>query len=182
MENFLESSRLRLVEIEETHASLLMRWANDPVVSSHLHDTSYPTRLEDQLTWIKDVKQDPYQKIFMLEHIAHQKIVGYGGLMRLNGEDFTAEVGLAIGEKEYWKQGLGTESAWLLCRYGFRVLGLFNIQAEHYALNVASLRTFQKIGFRYYGTRRLARLLAGQRWDVHYSDILFHELLEPDEW
>ncbi len=64
-----------------------------------------------------------------------------------------ADLGYWIG-KPYWNQGYCTEAAHAVVRYGFEVLGLNRITANHITRNPASGRVMQKIGMKHEGCLR----------------------------
>jgi RimJ/RimL family protein N-acetyltransferase len=76
---------------------------------------------------------------------ATANMVGLCGLRLL--ED-TPELFYAFA-KDYWGQGLATESARACLRYGFEELGFDRIVAASRHANAASIRVMKKIGMRY---------------------------------
>ena len=76
---------------------------------------------------------------------ASGKLVGLCGLRLL--ED-TPELFYAFA-KDYWGQGLATESAKACMRYGFEELEFDRIVAASRHANAASIRVLEKIGMRY---------------------------------
>jgi len=63
----------------------------------------------------------------------------------------------------------------LLIDYGFKALNLHNIMLRVYEFNKGAIRCYEKIGFRYFGTRREALLRNLERHNVFYMDILPEE-------
>jgi RimJ/RimL family protein N-acetyltransferase len=173
------SERVALTPIGLEHAPLMVRWRNDPAIFGHIRGHIEKTDLPEQERWIASLAANPRDRVLIILLADSDEPIGYGGFMHLEPEDGTAEVGWAIGERERHGQGLGSESLWLFCRYGFEALGLHNIMAEHYADNLISARALARVGFRRYGTRRESRCIEGRRLNVHYSDLLRHELLDP---
>jgi RimJ/RimL family protein N-acetyltransferase len=156
-----------------------MKWYNDPEIFGHIRDMSYLTNLEEQRRWVEETNRDPTQKVFSVFYIPDDKLIGDGGFMHINWEDKKAEIGLVIGEKKYWKMGLGKELRWLICQYGFEVLGFHNILGEHFANNPVSLQNAFKTGAKLMGTRRESKFHEGVWLDTHYTDMLPHELIKP---
>jgi aspartyl-tRNA(Asn)/glutamyl-tRNA(Gln) amidotransferase subunit A len=60
----------------------------------------------------------------------------------------TAIVGLFIGNKELWNKGYGTEAQILLLEYVFANLPLRKILADVHSLNIQSLKSFEKCGYK----------------------------------
>jgi len=86
-----------------------------------------------------------------------------------------AELGYWIG-KPYWCKGFATEAARALVGYGFRVLGLNRIHAQHLVRNPASGRVMIKIGMRCEGTLRQHT----KKWEV-FEDVEIHGMINTAE-
>lgn len=80
-------------------------------------------------------------------HKASQGLIGHCGLEYLSDVD-EVEVNYLLA-KEYWGQGLATESAMALFRYGFETLQLQRLVALAMPENLASRRVMEKIGMQY---------------------------------
>jgi RimJ/RimL family protein N-acetyltransferase len=155
------------------------RWYNDPDIYGHLRNMSQVITLEEERRWMQQSAADFSHRIFSVFYLPEDKLIGNAGFKHLNPEHGTAEIWLVLGEKSYWGQGLGSEAWWLLCRYGFEVLGLQNILGEHYGNNPASLALAKKVGARQLGTRRRSKFINGKFLDVFYTDLLPNELRKP---
>lgn len=105
-----------------------------------------------------------------------------GGVgMRLEPDHDRAEIGYWIGVP-YWGNGYATEAAFAVVRYGFDVLNLHRIQAEHFAGNTSSGRVLQKLGMKYEGCQRQHLLKWGEYLDVELYGILRSEFdVRPSE-
>jgi RimJ/RimL family protein N-acetyltransferase len=98
-----------------------------------------------------------------------------GGIgLRLDGAHYHAELGYWLGVP-FWGQGYATEAARAVLDYGFDVLNLHRIYANHVAYNVASGRVLRKIGMRYEGCLR------GHicKWDT-FHDLECYGMLKAD--
>ena len=59
-----------------------------------------------------------------------------------------ADIGLIIGNKNYWGKGIGTEAIKLVSQYAFENLNLMKVIAGIYENNVGSIKAFKKCGFK----------------------------------
>jgi ribosomal-protein-alanine N-acetyltransferase len=89
-------------------------------------------------------------------------------------EHARAELGYWIGVP-FWRQGFATEAAGAVTDFGFRVLGLNRVQANHYASNPASGRVMLKLGMRREGISPKAMLKDGR-----FEDVVFYGVLRRD--
>lgn len=175
------SPRLFLSPVELEYAPQMTQWYNDPKVYGHIRDMNEVITVQDQEAWIKTLRTSQVESVYAIFHISDDAFIGVGGFKNISMEDKFAEIWRVLGNTKYWGGGLGTELFQLLCLYGFETLGYQNILGEHYANNPASLASAKKAGATFMGTRRKARLLNGERWDIHYTDILPHELIKPGQ-
>ncbi len=112
--------------------------------------------------------------VFVIEALNKQgnKPIGTIGLHQINNKDQNAEFGIAIGEKECWEKGYGTEATRLIIEYGFKQLNLHRISSTAFEYNERSINLHKKIGFQEEGRRRKARFKDGQFWDEVMFGIL----------
>lgn len=75
-------------------------------------------------------------------------LIGNCGLMDLDNINRTAEIGIFIGNKDYWNKGFGTEAIILLCNYAFKYLNLNNIQLRVYSFNLRAIKSYEKLDLR----------------------------------
>jgi RimJ/RimL family protein N-acetyltransferase len=93
-------------------------------------------------------------EVFNLGIFLREPEVLIGGIgLEVRKEHGTAELGYWIG-KPYWGKGYCTEAVAAVVEFGFTVLGLRRIFAEHFADNPASGCVLEKLGFSYEGCQR----------------------------
>ncbi|TMA03533.1 MAG: GNAT family N-acetyltransferase, partial [Methanobacteriota archaeon] len=83
--------------------------------------------------------------------------------------------GLAIGEKNHWKKGYGTEAVQLLLQEAFEQLNLHRLTWWTFAENEASLALAKKTGFREEGRTRDSVF-----FDNEYHDSVILGLLKEE--
>jgi len=117
--------------------------------------------------------------IFAIIEPQTNKVIGNCGLHDINEIHRRATFGIFIGDKTYWSRGFGAEATSLALDFGFNVLNLNNITLEVVAYNHRAIKCYEKVGFRYVGTRRNYVYIAGQHHDVMIYDILASEFTSP---
>src|SRR5512134_3942706 len=115
---------------------------------------------------------------FSIRTLAEDKLIGELGLDVVDWVGRDAFVGLGIGEIEYWSKGYGTDIMNVLLRYAFTEINLKRVTLSVFEYNPRAIRSYEKVGFRHEGRRRLALNREGQRWDEIYMGILRDEWLE----
>ncbi len=107
------------------------------------------------------------------------KVIGNCGLHNVNEVHRRASLGIFIGEKNFWNQGIGTEATALILDYGFNIMNLNNITLEVVEYNHRGIRCYEKIGFKYVGKRREYMYMAGSYYNTLIYDILACEFESP---
>ena len=74
--------------------------------------------------------------------------IGYVVLKGLNMELFTAEVGIAILDQRYWRQGIGRKALRLIMDYAVQKLRIQTLAAAVLVTNQRSILLFQRLGFK----------------------------------
>lgn len=145
-------------------------------------DCSFPTPapLERiQANYQDWIKEDPHKVFFAIE--ADGKYIGDCGLMGLGDPHGTAELGIFIGDREYWGRGYGRDAVRLLLRYGFHYRGLRRIGLGTHANNLRAIRCYLACGFIEEGRSRKAVWVEGEYVDVVSMGILREEWLAQNQ-
>jgi len=169
----LRGERVVLRAIERDDLPRYVRWLNDPDVLEYFG--SYrPLSLAQEEQWYEKMLQDRTTLNFAIE--VEGQHVGGAGFAAINHQDRHAEVGLFIGVKELWGQGLCVDVLRTLLRYGFDCLNLHRIYLRVFAENERARRCYEKVGFKEEGRFREHIFRHG-----HWIDEVRMGILE-DEW
>lgn len=153
--------KLTLSDINQRYLS----WMNDKRVNKYLESRFQRWNLEDlKKYWLQINKSDDNLFLAIIlknnnEHIGNVKIGPIDRIHRF------AYVGLIIGEKSCWGKGFGAETLQLAVKHAFEKLKLHKLNAGIYGNNIASIKAFQKSGFKIEGIRK-KQYLSGN----HYVD------------
>ena len=82
---------------------------------------------------------------------------------------------ILLGGDEFRDRGLGTEASRLTLAHAFEVVGVHRVELQVYAFNPRAKHVYDRLGFRYEGTRRQALRWDGQWIDAHVMAILASE-------
>ena len=125
-------------------------------------------------TWKKKTADELFFAIRAQESDA---VIGFIGLFDLYPQHGDTLVAIALGEREYWGKGYGTDAMRIMLRYAFRELNLSRVGLIVFEYNPRALRSYEKVGFILEGHVRKALLRDGKRWDYLYMGILREEWL-----
>lgn len=110
---------------------------------------------------------------------ADGKFIGQCGLSHFNEYHATgrvSELGIGIGDRDYWGKGYGREAIALLLEYGFRHWNLHRIWLRTHAANERAIRCYTACGFVEEGRLRQHEWRNGR-----YVDTVLMGILQP-EW
>jgi diamine N-acetyltransferase len=155
----LSSKRIVLRALEREDVKLIHKWQNDEEVmrlarSQPDHVISMEALSAELDKQIKN--EDPTVRRYGIEEESSGKLIGWCSI-RFNswaGRYTSAEIGLAIGEKDRWRKGYGTEVTSLLLKECFEQLNLHRASWWTYAENEGSIVLAKKMGFREEGRLR----------------------------
>ena len=100
----------------------MLTWLNDPEVLQFLLMNLPMSRAEEE-NWFDQMLQSPKaEHVLVIEAKTEDgwKPIGNTSFMDINWVNRNAEIGIFIGEKEYWNRGYGREVMKLMLRHGFK--------------------------------------------------------------
>ena len=172
--------QIRFRAIEKEDLPNFVRRLNDPEVKLGL-SLLYPLSLAEEEEWFENnLKKHPRERPMAIEiQPDPQKdawvFVGNFGFFNVDLENRSAEIGIHIGEKEYWDQGFGTRAIELVLKHGFANMNLHRIYLRVFESNLRAIRAYEKTGFILEGKMREAQYIDGNYQDVLLMSVLRHE-------
>lgn len=163
--------RVYLSTFEKSDAPLLARWMTDLEVTTHLGAIGQVFGIEDEEEWVERVRKDRESPSFSIVLRENERLIGSLGLKGIDDKRGTAEVGIAIGDKQEWGKGYGSEALRLLVDFGFTLLNLEAIHLKLWAFNERAHRSYLRAGFKDAGRLRSRLEIGGKRYDELYMDI-----------
>ena len=164
-----------LSPVDVNDSEKFTEWLNDLEVTKNLVHYPLIISMETEKEVLGKLSKE---HVYSIIDIATDELIGNCGCMSLDHLNQTGEVGIFIGNKDYWNRGYGTEALSLLMDYGFKALNLHNIWLRVYSFNEKAIKSYEKIGFKIIGKRREALLRGKDRHDCVYMDILYDEFYE----
>lgn len=165
--------RVYLSPINIKDAEKYTEWINDLEISINLGNASEIYSLEKEKETLEKISKEGYN--FAIVDLNKDELIGNCGLMDVNMKHRTAELGIFIGNKNYWNKGFGSESINLLLDYGFNILNLNNIFLRVHSFNKRAINCYEKCGFKEIGRRRQSYIVGNKKYDDIYMDILMTE-------
>lgn len=150
----LSGKKIYLRALEPEDLDFLYVLENDPAIWE-VSGTLAPYSKKILRQYLDGAHRDIYEvKQLRMAICTHEgACVGLIDLFDFDPRHQRAGIGIVIAEGQARKKGYGSEALALICEYSFGVLGLHQVYAGVGQSNEASLRLFQKQGFRQTGTR-----------------------------
>jgi len=165
---------IRLRAIEKVDLPIFVGWLNDPEVRQGLM-IYLPLSLAKEDQWFEEMLKRPQEEHPLVIEIKEQDEwipIGNCGIFDIDWRVRSAEVGIVIGEKDYWNQGYGTQAMRLLLKHGIKTLNLNRIFLKVFNNNPRAVRTYEKAGFAQEGCMRQAHYHDGQYFDMILMSVL----------
>lgn len=166
--------RLRLRAPEKEDLPLFVTWLNDPEVREGLA-LFLPMSMAKEEKWFGDMLTRPDISQPLTIEVSNRDTwvpIGNLSLFDFDHNARSAELGIMIGDKNYWNQGYGTEAVSLLIRHGFNTLNLHRIFLRVFENNGKAIRCYEKAGFIQEGILRQGYYSKGHYIDVYLMSIL----------
>lgn len=168
----LATTRLKLRVPEADDAATIADMAHDWEIARRMARLPHPYGIDDGRFFLRDIV--PSELAWAITSVPDGILVGIAGLVP-DGATKTVELGYWLG-RQYWGQGLATEAAQAIIKYGFEILELPIIISGCFVDNFTSRRVLAKIGFEETGVNERTCLAAG-------ADLSFIEMrLELLDW
>lgn len=167
---------MRLRPIEREDLPRFVQWFGDPEVRRYLH-AALPFSLAQEERWFEHLQERLEKREVVMLNIdtGDGEHIGSISLSDINWKDRYAELGIAIGEKEHWDQGYGSDAIRTILRLAFDDMNLHRIFLRVHADNARAIRCYVKVGFQKEGTLREAVFRGGS-----YCDEIVMSILESE--
>lgn len=179
----LHGKRIRLRAAEREDIPIFLNWINDEEITENL-DLIYPFSFTEEEQWYENMISRPEEEhLFVIEvhNQSHEETntpIGTCKFFNIDWRNRSGELGIMIGEKDYWNQGYGTEVMHLLQKHGFNTLNLHRIWLQVFSNNRRAIHVYEKVGFNHEGIFRQAYYKNGSYIDIHIMSVLKHEWSE----
>jgi [ribosomal protein S5]-alanine N-acetyltransferase len=168
---------LREFSKENLHDNRYFGWLRDLQVVTSLYRLEYllPINFTLMEQYVEKMMMSECDAFFALYHRDSNMFIGTFRIGHINWRSGVGDVGLMIGDKEFWGQGLGKETLRLGIKYAFKTLSLRKLTGGTPSSNLAMKRCFEQVGFTQEGLKRKELLIHGD-----YEDHVIFGLLKEE--
>lgn len=180
MKTVIKGKNITLRSLQLSDADHFLTWMSDPEVVMFLSSDSIGLSAEEERAWILKAKKSK-NGIFLSIDTKEGEHIGIVSLRKISTVHKNAELGITIGNKKYWGQGLGTEAVILICKYGFRKCGLKRIYLNVIAYNTRGINAYKRVGFKKEGVMRQHIFKNGYFHDYICMGLLKNEFSDKNK-
>jgi len=168
-----EKTILRAIEPDDV--PLLWEWMQDEELMRLRDYPEPPTSLDQARRELEESPGNSEDRLHLAITTLDGELIGETTLRDIDQRNRGAIFTIAIGKREYWGHGFGSDATRCLMKYAFEQLNLHRIDLFVHASNERAIRAYEKCGFRHDGLLREAHYMDGK-----YSDVLLMGLLLED--
>ncbi|MBN1953433.1 MAG: GNAT family N-acetyltransferase [Anaerolineae bacterium] len=172
----IAGTKTRLRPIERDDLPRYVRWFGDPEVRRHL-SVYLPFSLAQEEKWFEGLagRLASGADVLLAIETSDGVHIGNIGLHNIDWKNRHAELGIVIGEQEYWGQGYGTDAIQTLLKVAFDEMNLQRVFLHVDADNQRGIRCYEKCGLQKEGTLRDTVFREGVYHDQLVMGILRNE-------
>lgn len=173
--------RIRLRPVERDDLPRFVKWFSDPEVRTHLALHLPISQGQEEKWYEKNMLAGDTQAFAIDAQPADMAVgpwvhIGSCGFHDLEWRHRHGEIGIAIGARDFWNRGFGTDAITTLAGWGFDTLNLNRVWLRVFADNARAIRAYEKVGFQHEGRLRQDNFSHGA-----FRDTLLMGLLRS-EW
>jgi|APSaa5957512535_1039671.scaffolds.fasta_scaffold03665_8 [ribosomal protein S5]-alanine N-acetyltransferase len=158
-------------------------WVNDIEVMKYIGRAEYlkPIEFEKVREYVEGLWKNKYCHFFALYNLIDDEFVGTTKINYIDDAGLatsTADIGIMIGDREYWGKGLATDAIYSISKYAFDVLGVRKLTAGAISENIGVIKAFTNNGYKQEANLRKKLLISGVYMDHVLLGCFNDELIE----
>ena len=171
----LQTERLSLIEIKQSHLSDLFKLFSDEKVTEfyNLLPLKNIEEAQKSIDWFQSRFENKLGIRWGIALKGEQNIIGTLGFNNFT-KNHRANIGYDL-QTTHWNKGYITEALREIIKFGFNELKLNRIEAELMLGNIVSEKVLEKLNFKNEGILR-----AWMFWNEKYYDMIMFSLLKKD--
>jgi RimJ/RimL family protein N-acetyltransferase len=172
---FRKGRTVSLKPLEMGHAPILKNWLNDPELTQFM-SRSMPVTEYEQFASISYMIKSKDHFAFVID-IDQDKTIGVASVYEISWPHRRGKIGIVLGERNHWGQGIAGEATMLLLDFVFNSLDLFAVAATALSNHEHAISTNVHAGFVEVG--RIPKWIRGQNGE-RLDEITF--LMTQEAW
>ena len=151
----MDNKKINLRRLQASDVNLeYVNWMNDSEINKYLESRYEVHSLSSIKTFVEAMRSEKSNFLF---GIFCNKTSLHIGNIKLGPIDYRymrSEIGLIVGNRNFWGKGIATEAISAICKFASEELKLRKVEAGCYSSNIGSKKAFEKAGFEVEGILR----------------------------
>ncbi len=151
---------------------------HEDITRHYPHDYRKLEDAQEKMDWYLQLVKEDTGRWFAVMSLDNEVFYGAAGFSEWDKLNNKARIEFWL-IREYWRRGVMREVVPVLCNWGFRVMGLFRIEAYVESKNKRCLKVLQKTKFTHEGVLRAFKMRYKHYIHIHIYSILFTDDVIP---
>jgi RimJ/RimL family protein N-acetyltransferase len=173
---FLQGTKVNVRSLVREDILNIVKWKSDPEIADLVRGGPIHTSIEIENKRF-DRRMEGGETIRLLVETKQKKAIGFISLGEIDKENKKAELGMLIGEKDFWDRGYGTDALITLLEHLFTRLDFNRIGLEVFDYNLRAMKAYEKIGFKVEGIQRQGLYRLNKFHDIYIMGLLRQDYL-----
>jgi len=173
---FFQGNKVNVRSLNREDLLNIVKWKSDPEIADLVRGGPIYTSIELENKRF-DRSLDGTDTLRLLVETKQKKAIGFISLGEIDKENKKAELGMLIGEKDFWDRGYGTDALITLLDYLFTKLDFNRVGLEVFDYNHRAKKAYEKIGFKVEGIQRQGLFRGDAFHDIYIMGILKQDFL-----
>ncbi len=170
----LKAPNYALRPFQKEDALLWQAWDIDSAIQAHMPEPKNEEQdIQKQYEYIEECEADEEGYYWSIEtnNGAPTMTIGTVSLFDINPHHQNAQLGIVLGDRNYWGKGVASEVIAEVVRYAFSTLRIAYVGAEAEEANIPMRKALEKVGFEQDGFFKQQRIKNGERVNVVHFGI-----------
>jgi [ribosomal protein S5]-alanine N-acetyltransferase len=166
---------LRYIKLSDVNDNYLS-WLNDDQVMKGILSSGY--NLEKLKSYVIEKINSRHTHFFAIITKSSNLHIGNIKLDFHDSKSNLSELGVLIGNKDYWGKGIAKEACSLVLDYGFKKLNLRKIFLAVFESNIHAIKLYESLGFKTEGKLKKHVCVQGVLYDKYFMGIFSKDYLK----
>ena len=153
------------------------KWLKDIEVVKTIGRAEYlkPFQFSEIENYVKRLWESKNDCFFAIYYRKNQEFIGTLKIGSIDWYNRVADIGIMIGNRNYWGKGLAKDAVSSASNYAFKYLGMRKLIGGCLKTNIAMCKCFEEVGFRREGNRKQQIFFEGK-----YVDHVIYGMLKEE--
>ena len=165
-EKVFPGGKITLRPLEKEGLGRSLGWLTDPKVNKYLSQNFKDLTIQQEEQWFNYIKNSIQDIVFAIMERESDIHIGNCALHKIDPRKNTCELGIVIGEKDYWDKGYGTDAVKTLIGFAINDLELSKVWLNVYTYNHRAIKVYENCGFKLLRVLKRNHLYNGKYWDT----------------